>query len=272
MEITKKKLYEIVFEADTKEGRIFDVLLLVIISLSIFIVMLESVQSIQSHYRTYFLYIEWIITVFFTLEYFLRIFIVQKPLKYIFSFYGIIDLLSTLPTYLSLFIIGAQGLIVIRSLRLLRVFRILKMPRHLKESNIIISALKASKQKILVFLFAVAMIVTIIGTIMYIIEPANSGFTSIPRSIYWAVVTLTTVGYGDIAPTTPLGQFIAGIVMILGYSIIAVPTGIVTSEFNASKHNEMKMLSTQVCPECMAEGHDSDALFCKFCGSELNPD
>ncbi len=269
--INKKKLYEIVFEADTREGKIFDVALLVVIAFSILVVMLESVPELRQEHRTFFINIEWVITIIFTVEYLLRIYIVEKPLKYVVSFYGIIDLFSTLPSYLSLFILGAQGLIVIRSLRLLRIFRILKMPRHLKESNLLIEALKASKQKIFVFLFAVAMIVIIVGTIMYIVEPAEAGFTSIPRSVYWAIVTLTTVGYGDIAPTTPLGQFIAGFVMILGYAIIAVPTGIVTSQINSQNIKKQHQLSTQVCPSCLSEGHDSDAIFCKYCGTELNP-
>ncbi len=268
----RNRIYDIVFEAETKSGKIFDEVLLGIISLSIVVVMLDSVEDISAKYGAYLYVLEWIITIVFTFEYILRIIIVDKPLRYIFSFYGIIDLLSTLPTYLSLIFVGAQGLVVIRALRLLRIFRIFKMPRHLGESQAIITALKNSKQKILVFLFAVLMIVIIIGTAMYLIESPESGFTSIPRSIYWAIVTLTTVGYGDIAPQSAIGQIIASIVMILGYGIIAVPTGIVTSEMSVQKFKGVQHRTTDVCHECLTEGHDHDAVFCKHCSAELNPD
>ncbi|MFA8434050.1 MAG: ion transporter [Marinifilaceae bacterium] len=263
----KSRLYEIIFEADTRAGKIFDLLLLIIILLSILFVMIESVPSIEQTHKEFLKIAEWIITIIFTLEYFLRIWIVKRSRAYIFSFYGIIDLLAILPSYLGLFFVGTQGLMVIRALRLLRVFRILKLNRYIKEGRIIVEALKASRVKISVFLFAISTLVIIIGTAMYLIEGNDNGFTSIPRGIYWAIVTLTTVGYGDISPVTAVGQFFAGMVMILGYAIIAVPTGIVSVEL--AKKAPLTQ-STQVCPHCLKEGHEEDALFCKYCGTKLN--
>ncbi len=263
----KDELYEIVFEADTKAGRAFDIVLLILILLSILFVTLESVKSIDEKYGTLLFYLEWGVTIFFTLEYFLRIYIIRKKLAYILSYYGLIDLLSVLPGYIGIFFSGAQGLIVIRALRLLRIFRILKLSRYVQDSAMIIAALKASRTKISVFLYAVILIVIIIGTVMYLVEGEKNGFDSIPEGIYWAIVTLTTVGYGDIAPATTLGRFIASFVMVLGYGIIAVPTGIVTAEFAMHKR---KKISTQVCPECLFEEHDHDAEFCKKCGSKIN--
>ncbi len=263
----KQELYDIVFEADTPMGKAFDVALLILILLSILFVSLESVKSIADKYQSLLFTLEWVLTAFFSVEYVLRIYIVRKKFAYIFSYYGIIDLLSLLPSYLGLFVSGAQGLMVIRALRLLRMFRVLKLSRYVHDSTMLVSALKASRTKISVFLFAVMMMVIIIGTIMYLVEGGESGFGSIPESIYWAIVTLTTVGYGDIAPSTALGRFIASFVMILGYGIIAVPTGIVTAEIsNVSKH---KKISTQVCDECLCEGHDPDAKFCKRCGAKI---
>jgi len=229
--------------------------------------MLESVPSIAAAYLPNLHKLELIITAIFTVEYVLRILIIKKPIRYIFSFYGIIDFLSVIPTYLSLFIAGSHSLVVIRMLRLLRVFRILKLTRYTSASRSLGRAMWASREKISVFIFLVVILVVIIGTIMYLVEGESHGFSSIPRSIYWAVVTLTTVGYGDISPGTPLGQFLASIVMLLGYAIIAVPTGIVTSELmkTTSKQN------TQVCHNCLYESHDDDAVFCKKCGVELNP-
>ncbi len=264
----KDKLYEIVFEADTPKGKAFDVLLLFAIFLSILVVMLESVPGINQEYADTLYLIEWIITGFFTIEYFLRIWIVKKPTVYIFSFYGIIDFLSVIPSYLGLIFGGMSGFIVIRALRLLRIFRILKLSRYVSASKTIITALKASRAKISVFLYSVIMLVIIIGTIMYFIEGEENGFTSIPQSIYWAIVTLTTVGYGDIAPATPIGQFIASLVMILGYGIIAVPTGIVTTEMAIASQKERVI--TQVCPNCLHEDHDAQAVYCNRCGSLLN--
>ncbi len=267
MKSIRNKLYEIIFEADTFAGKAFDLLLLIAILFSIACVMIESVPSLEAAYSYQLKVAEWIITIIFSIEYILRIWVVRKAKTYLFSFYGIIDFLALLPSYLALFITGTHGLVVIRALRLLRVFRILKLNRYTSESKVLIKALRQSRAKISVFLFAVVTLVTIIGTVMYLVEGAQNGFTSIPRSIYWAVVTLTTVGYGDISPTTPLGQFLASMVMIIGYAIIAVPTGIVTSEL--TKQNTMNK-STQVCPECLSEGHDADAVFCNKCGNRLN--
>ncbi|MCF6242343.1 MAG: ion transporter [Bacteroidales bacterium] len=264
----KDKLYEIVFEADTPKGKAFDVLLLFTISVSILVVMLESVPGINKKYAETLYLIEWIITGFFTIEYFLRIWIVKKPVVYIFSFYGIIDFLSVIPSYLGLIFGGMSGFIVIRALRLLRIFRILKLSRYVSASKTIMTALKASRAKISVFLYSVIMLVVIIGTVMYFVEGEENGFTSIPQSIYWAIVTLTTVGYGDIAPVTPVGQFIASLVMILGYGIIAVPTGIVSTEMALASRKEK--IITQVCPNCLHEDHDEQAVYCNRCGSLLN--
>ncbi len=262
----KFKLHEIIFEADTPAGKTFDILLLIVIFISVLVVILESIESLRLNYGRIFFILEWIFTILFTIEYILRVWIIKKPFKYIFSFYGIIDLLATIPTYLSLFIYGSQYLLVIRALRLLRVFRIFKLGRFLRESNILIDALKASRVKISVFLFAVVTLTVIIGSLMYLIEGPENGFTNIPIGIYWAIVTLTTVGYGDITPSTNLGKLLSSIVMILGYGIIAIPTGIVTAEL---ARTDPVSLNTQSCPNCSKEGHDDDAEFCKFCGEEL---
>ena len=245
----KERLYEIIFEADTPSGKRFDIALLIFILISIALVMIDSIPSVNRQYGTELRIAEWCITLIFSLEYLLRLWVVQKPVNYAFSFFGIIDLLAVIPSYLTLLIAGTHSLIVLRALRLLRVFRILKLTRYTSASKFIMQALIASRNKISVFLFSVLILVTILGTIMYMLEgEANSGFTSIPRSIYWAIVTLTTVGYGDISPVTPAGQFLAGCVMILGYSIIAVPTGIITVEFNRLEKAAQK--NTQVC-QCL---------------------
>jgi voltage-gated potassium channel len=266
MKLIKEKLYEIIFEADTKAGKLFDIVLLVVILISVVLVMFESVPSIATNYLHILKILEWVITTIFTVEYILRIAIVKKPIGYIFSFYGIIDFLSVIPTYLSLIIVGSHSLVVIRMLRLIRIFRILKLTRYTNAGRTIVRAMWASREKISVFIFMVVILVVIIGTIMYLVEGEEHGFTSIPTSIYWAIVTLTTVGYGDISPVTSLGQFLASIVMIMGYAIIAVPTGIVTSELMkpTSKQN------TQVCQNCLCESHDDDAAFCKKCGHKIN--
>ncbi len=266
----QQKLHEIIFEADTKEGKLFDIIILYLILLSIAAVMLESVSSIREK-NGYWLYIiEWIVTVAFTIEYVLRIISVKRPVNYITSFYGIIDLLSILPSYIGLFFVQSHYLIVIRSLRLLRVFRVLKLSHYIQESIVLIIALKKSKRKIMVFLYFVLVVTVILGSFMYVIESGHdSGFTSIPQSIYWAIVTLTTVGYGDIAPLTPLGKFVAAFIMILGYAIIAIPTGLVGIEFNNVMKNKNN-ISTQNCPNCLKEGHDKDAAYCKYCGEKLN--
>ncbi len=261
-------LHEVIYEADTPMGKLFDVLLLIFIVLSVFLVALESVPSIDEVYKDCFHWAEWVITILFSIEYLLRIIAVRNPFRYIFSFYGIIDLLSTLPKYIAIIFTGTQSLIALRALRLLRVFRILKLTRYIGESNSLMRALRASKAKILVFMFGVLILCVIFGTIMYLVESDESGFTSIPRSIYWCIVTLTTVGYGDIAPVTNLGQFIAALIMIMGYGIIAVPTGIVTAEFSSSRKTTDS--NTQVCPRCLEDNHKDQANFCHQCGSLLN--
>jgi voltage-gated potassium channel len=267
----RNSLHEIIFEADTKLGKIFDVSLLILIMISVLLVMLESVSEINDVYGEWFHIAEWVITIYFTLEYILRLVCVYRASKYAFSFFGIIDLVSILPSYLELFLGVANYYAIIRALRLLRVFRIFKLAKFLKESNSLSAALKASQAKITVFIFFIMMMVTVIGSIMYLVEGGpNSDFTSIPRSIYWAVVTLTTVGYGDIAPVTGFGQFLAAIVMIMGYGVIAVPTGIVSAEIvTADNKNHHHEPSTQSCKACLNQGHDADAAFCKYCGEEL---
>ena len=261
----RTKLHEIIFEADTPAGKFFDLLLILSILLSVLAVMLDSITAIREDYGNWLLAAEWGFTLLFTIEYALRLSCVGRPLKYAVSFYGIVDLLSILPTYLILLLPGSRYLLVIRILRVLRIFRILKLATYVSEANILIRSLKASSRKISIFLYSVLTMVVIIGSLMYLVEGEANGFTSIPRSIYWAIVTLTTVGYGDISPQTDLGQILASGVMILGYSIIAVPTGIVSAEMSKS----IRLVSTQSCPECSAEGHDQDAAYCKFCGEKL---
>lgn len=262
----KQKLHEVIFEADTPMGKAFDIFLIFAILASVVVVMLESVASIDRRFAMTLDVLEWIFTILFTLEYFARIYTLKKPIHYIVSFYGIVDLCSFIPTYLSLFFVGTQALMVFRILRLLRIFRVLKLVRFLSESNHLVNALKESLPKITVFLVGVLCINLIIGTLMYIIEGGANGFDSIPRSIYWSIVTMTTVGYGDIAPQTVLGQTLASFIMILGYGIIAVPTGIVTSKMHTIKEFQV---STQSCPSCGSEGHAADAKHCKFCGEKL---
>jgi voltage-gated potassium channel len=259
-------LHEVIFEADTPAGKGFDVLLIISILASVAAVMLDSMGGVRSRYGMLLYGIEWFFTLLFTVEYVLRLLCVGKPLKYASSFYGIVDLLAIIPTYLSLILPGSQYLLVIRILRILRIFRILKLVAYLGEARLLMRALRASSRKIAVFLFTVLTLVVIFGSLMYVIEGEARGFTSIPRSIYWAIVTLTTVGYGDISPQTGLGQTLASVVMILGYGIIAVPTGIVTVQMSQTFGTQ---ISTQACPECSAEGHDADARHCKFCGAAL---
>ena len=264
----KQKLHEVIYEADTSGGKLFDVILLIMILASIILVMLESVNYLNEKYASFFNISEWVITIIFTIEYFLRIISINKPQKYIFSFFGIVDFLSTIPKYLSILFVGTHALVALRALRLLRIFRILKLARFVGESNNLVKALKASRAKISVFLFAVLIVSIILGTVMYLIEGPEHGFTSIPRSVYWCIVTLTTVGYGDISPETSLGQFIASIVMILGYGIIAVPTGIVSTEY-AHQANNTVDLNTQSCGNCNESTHSDNAKFCHKCGKEL---
>jgi len=272
----KSKLHDIIYEADTPEGKLFDIILLITIIASVILVMLESIKSIDSKYHTVLDVLEWAITILFSIEYIARIVTVKKPSKYIFSFYGIIDLLSTIPKYISFVFGGIHALVALRALRLLRVFRILKLARYLGASNNLVSALRASRVKISVFLFAVIIVAIILGTVMYLIEGEEHGFTNIPKSVYWCIVTLTTVGFGDIAPQTPLGQFIASLVMVLGYGIIAVPTGVVSAEYANQQSNKNKApktpdvpLNSQSCQNCLTIGHKDNAEFCYTCGEEL---
>ncbi|WP_299527423.1 ion transporter [uncultured Lutibacter sp.] len=263
----KSKLHDIIYEADTPAGKWFDIILILVILISILLVTLESVESIDKGYHDFLNIAEWVITILFSIEYVARIITIKKPSSYIFSFYGIIDFLATIPKYLSLIFIGTHALVALRALRLLRVFRILKLTRYLGASGSLISALKASRIKIFVFLFSVMVITIILGTVMYLIEGPENGFTNIPHSMYWAIVTLTTVGYGDLAPHTPFGQFIASLVMILGYGIIAVPTGIVTSEM--TKQDTKIHTNTQSCSNCLSDKHMDNAAFCHKCGEKL---
>lgn len=260
----KKKLYRIIFLSDTPGGKLFDILLMAAIVLSILVVFVDSVADIHDSYGHFLLTAEWVFTIIFTIEYLLRIYSAPVKSRYVFSFYGIIDFLAIVPTYISLFLIGYQYLLVIRVLRLLRVFRILKLYRFLGASQHLAESLRASKHKIAVFLSFVMAIVVIMGASMYLIEGPENGFKSIPESIYWAIITLTTVGYGDITPITPLGKALASVIMITGYSIIAVPTGIITAEMTRKKDAKDRK-----CRKCGHENHDKDAQYCKVCGESL---
>ncbi len=263
----RQRLHEIIFEADTPAGRVFDVVLLVSIVASVAVVLAESVRAVHDSYFRMFYMLEWFFTVLFTIEYVLRLYAVRRPMHYARSFYGIVDLLAILPTYVSLLLPGAQALSVVRILRLLRVFRILKLAAYLNESGELWRAMLASRRKITIFLFTVSTVVVIVGALMHLVEGPANGFTDIPTSVYWAVVTLTTVGYGDLAPLTPLGRFLSVLVMLLGYGVIAVPTGIVTAELTRGLRDEVTNTS---CPDCGAEGHRPDAKFCRRCGGKLN--
>ncbi|WP_153446725.1 ion transporter [Vibrio algicola] len=266
----KHKLYVIIFGTHTTAGRRFDIMLIVAIICSLIILILDSVPSFVAKWHYEFDLLEYLFTAIFTLEYLLRLYCSPKPKAYAKSFYGIIDLLAILPTYLAFFFPAASFIGIIRLLRVMRIFRILKLVRFLQDSNLLVRTLVTSQRKILIFFSAVAILVTIFGALMYVIEGPENGFTSIPRGIYWAIITITTVGYGDVVPQTPLGQAVAALTMLLGYSILAVPTGIITAELN----QEMKAhRSLVLCPNCTKSGHETDALFCKHCGSELaDPD
>ncbi len=293
----REEVYRIIFGTDTPIAKGFDIALLVLIFISIALVMLESVEWIGKKYEDIFWVLEWILTIVFTIEYGVRLYVVRRPLKYMTSFFGVVDLLALLPSYISLILAGSHYFLVVRALRLLRIFRVFKLGRYLGESQILIRALQASRVKITVFLIAVINAVVVIGAIMYLVEGnANSGFDSIPRSIYWAIVTITTVGYGDIAPATTLGQFLAAVLMILGYAILAVPTGIVSAELvqvNEDMNEELKeeiheithtlehmnesghthvhayTKTNVMCSNCEHSGHDKDAEYCKYCGEIL---
>lgn len=262
----RDKLREIIFEAETPGGKAFDVALLLAILLSVVAVMLESVAGVRANYGLQLRAAEWLFTVLFTIEYLLRLICVGRPLRYALSFFGIVDFLAIVPTYLSVMLPGAQSLIVIRALRLLRVFRVMKLAHFVGEARMLRAALRASSRKVIVFLGTVLTLMLIVGALMYLIEGEEHGFTNIPESIYWTIVTMTTVGYGDIAPATVVGRILASIVMIMGYGIIAVPTGIVTVELAGARK---RPISTRSCHQCAAEGHDADAGFCKYCGAAL---
>ncbi|MBL4818782.1 MAG: ion transporter [Deltaproteobacteria bacterium] len=262
----KQSLYRIIFESDTPAGKLFDVVLLAAIIISVTAVCLDSVASIRQVYGPLFRVAEWCFTILFTVEYICRIICTERKLKYIFSFYGVIDLVSFLPTYLGVLLPGAHSLLVVRIFRLMRVFRILKLGHYVAEARLLSLALYSSRQKIAVFLLTVSTVTLIAATLMYLIEGGESGFHSIPRSLYWAVVTVTTVGYGDISPQTTIGQMLASFLMILGYGVIAVPTGIVSAEI--SKQGKKKVTGKR-CQECGEEDHAWDALFCKHCGKEV---
>ena len=262
----RTRLHEIVFEADTPAGRAFDLGLAIAILLAVACAMLETVPGLSPLAHRALFVAEWVFTGLFTVEYAVRLLCVQRPLRYATCFFGIVDLCAILPSYLSLLVPGAQSLLVIRSLRLLRIFRILKLSRYLSEANALRLALLASRAKITVFLATVFTVVSILGAAMYLVEGPANGFTSIPVSMYWAIVTMTTVGYGDISPRTPLGQLLAALLMVLGYALIIVPTGIVSAEMAQRFY---RPVSTQACPSCARQGHDVDAHHCKWCGAPL---
>ncbi|MBB3240282.1 voltage-gated potassium channel [Pseudomonas sp. Tn43] len=262
----REDLYVIIFQSDTPAGRRFDSILLLIILASLVIVVLDSIDSIHQNYADILAYIEWGFTVVFAIEYALRLYCSPKPLRYAFSFYGLVDLLAIVPGILALYYTDAQYLLIIRIIRMLRIFRVLKLSPYLKQANYLMTALQGSKQKIVVFLLSVSTLVTVFGTLMYVIEGPEHGFTSIPKGIYWAIVTLTTVGFGDIVPKTPLGQVVSSLVMITGYSIIAVPTGIFTAELaNAMRGEQLQ----HDCPTCKKNSHEHGAAFCSRCGNAL---
>jgi len=262
----REKLFNVIFGTDTPAGQRFDIYLITAILLSVLAVMLDSVEELSQRYHTFFFVAEWIFTILFTVEYLLRLYCSPNPWRYARSFYGIVDLLAILPTYLALFLPQTTYLMTIRLLRVLRIFRVLRLSKYLGEANMLITALQQSRRKVLLFLSTVLVITTVFGALMYIVEGPQNGFTSIPKSIYWAIVTTTTVGYGDIAPHTAIGQMIAALVMITGYAIIAIPTGIFTAELF---HEFRREYSLRSCPNCEKQGHERSALFCKWCGSEL---
>lgn len=267
----RQKGYVIIYESDTPAGKLFDVLLIVAILMSIATVMLESVDAIERRFGTALRTAEWVFTIGFTAEYVLRLLCIGRPARYARSFFGVVDLFAILPTYVSLFVPGTQALLVIRTLRILRVFRVLKLAHYVAESETLMRALIASRRKIAVFVFGVLTLVVIFGSLMYLVEGPESGFTSIPRGVYWAIVTLTTVGYGDISPQTDVGQALAAMIMVMGYGIIAVPTGIVTAELTQATHEEPQLQPRRRCPACGFVGHRPDSVHCRMCGGVLDP-
>ncbi len=262
----RRRCYDVIFGHEKGAGRNFDVALIVAIVVSVLVTMLDSVAELHAAHGRLFLLLEWTFTVLFSLEYLLRLVIVREPLRYARSFFGVIDLLAVLPTYLSLLIPGAQYLLVIRVLRIVRVFRILKLIRYIDESALLLEALSRSRRKIFVFLLSIVSIVVIFGALMFIVEGPAHGFTSIPMGMYWAIVTVATVGYGDVAPGTPGGRLIASVLMLIGYGIIAVPTGIYTAELASSLRQQR---DHRRCDGCSVAGHEADALFCRRCGTAL---
>lgn len=267
----RERLWEIIFEAETPSGKAFDVMLLVAIGLSVVAVMLESVDQIEAKWATQLHRLEWFFTILFTAEYVLRLWLVRRPMRYAFSFFGIVDLLACLPTYLAIFLPGAQSLLVIRILRLLRMFRVLKMVHHVRGADVIMRGLVASRAKITVFFFTMLLFAVIVGTLAYLVETGSdkSDFENIPASIYWAIVTMTTLGYGDMAPVTVFGKFLAAFTVLTGYAVIAVPTGIVSAEMvRAARPDE----TTDACPSCGCHGHLPDARFCRKCGERMGED
>lgn len=264
----RTRLFHIIFESDTPVAKGFDILLAILIFMSVGVILLDSVQEYHERFGTLFYYTEWVITLLFTLELGLRIYCLHKPLLYLKSFYGIIDVLAVLPTWLMLILPGAQTLVVIRLLRTLRLFRVLEMMALVGQGRLLLDALKRSRGQIMLFLFTILMLVTIFSTFLYLIEPHEAGFTSIPTSIYWGIVTLTTVGYGDISPVTPLGQFISVMIMLAGYSIIALPAGVFSAEVIRSLREDR--YSDEACPGCGKNQHEHDAKYCKHCGTWLN--
>ena len=263
----RTKLHETIYESNTTAGKTFDVALLVFILGSIIVVMLDSIESYHRKYGDLFSVLEWLFTILFSIEYILRLISIKRPMQYVFSFLGIIDLLAIIPSYLSIFFVGAESLLVLRALRLLRIFRIFKLTHFLTEMEFLKTAIFTSMKKISIFMLVVLALVIVLGSVMYLVENGENGFNSIPESIYWGIVTITTVGYGDISPVTPLGKFIASIMMFIGYGIIAVPTGIITTDMAMAVRSRKH--GTETCPACGKEGHDRDAKFCKYCGSTL---
>lgn len=269
IETLRHNLYRIIYQSYTPAGRWFDIALIVCILASVLAIVLDSVADISLHYGELLFAAEWFFTAIFTVEYILRIFCIHRPSKYIISFYGIIDLLAILPSYFSLFIPGSHYLQVIRILRVLRVFRVLKLVRFINQSNLLINALLASRLKITIFLFTISTLLVVFGAAMYLIEGPENGYTNIPVSIYWAVVTLTTVGFGDITPKTDLGRALSAVVMVIGYAIIAVPTGIFTAELSQEMRKQNARVDKRICPKCRKSGHEPDANYCRICGAEL---
>lgn len=268
----RRRLHAIIFEADDRAGKLFDAVLIAAILASVIVIILDSVQSIREEYHGLFITLEWFFTILFTIEYALRIITVRKPIRYILSFYGIVDLLSILPSYVGLFIPGAQNLMVIRMLRLLRVFRVFKLVRFLGEADALRHAFISSRHKIAVFMTTVMIIITIMAAAMHVIESSadNDDFSSLPQSMYWAIVTMTTVGYGDATPITPMGKFLSAVMMLIGYSMIIVPAGILSAEIATEAQRHAQRSTTQHCPSCSRDGHEFDAVYCKFCGEKLN--